>query len=130
MRPATIKKRIQTLAQRYLNAVRNAEGLAKALQELEQIEREMLPQMSSGETTPHKSAVRLQEALEVEGQLELAKIIAIAARYRQESRGGQFGGHYRSDYPAQDDNNWLKNIILKSEQGAISWRTVLPVKEE
>ncbi|MFC1909065.1 hypothetical protein ACFLXD_04325 [Chloroflexota bacterium] len=45
--------------------------------------------------------------------------------------GGTLGGHYRSDYPAKDDENWLKNIILKREsEGAISYRTAPPVMED
>ena len=79
---------------------------------------------------PQGKAVSLRDAIEVDGQLELSKIIATAALYRKESRGGHYGGHYRSDYPSRDDRNWMKNIILKREKGAITCRTVPPVMED
>ncbi|RPI99863.1 MAG: fumarate reductase/succinate dehydrogenase flavoprotein subunit, partial [Deltaproteobacteria bacterium] len=70
-----------------------------------------------------------RKAIEVDGQLDLAKIIATAALLRKESRGGYFGGHYRTDYPNRDDENWLKNIVIKNEKGSISSHTELPVTE-
>lgn len=128
IKPSELRKSIQMVAYRYLNTVRNEEGLKKALQELKRIEQEMLPKMSASESGTGKKVARLSNAIEVEGQLELAKLIATAALCRQESRGGPYGGHYRSDYPSQDDKNWLKNIILKNEEGAISYRTVTTPK--
>ena len=73
---------------------------------------------------------RLREALEVIGQLETAKAMATASLLRTESRGGLYGGNYRSDYPDRDDDNWLKNIVLsRGEDGSISCRTTAPVSE-
>jgi len=130
IKPSELKKSVQALANNYLNVVRNEDGLKKALHELEQIKRDMLPQMSAWAEDQKEQAIRLRGAIEADGQLELAEIIATAASCRQESRGGYFGGHYRSDYPEQDDENWLKNIILKKEQGVISCRTEPPVMED
>jgi fumarate reductase (CoM/CoB) subunit A len=130
LKPSELKERIQCIAHRYLNVVRNEWGLKKALQELEQVETEMLPGMSAYETDFWKSLIKLQEVIEVEGQLELAKLIATAALCRKESRGGLFGGHARSDYPSQDDKNWMKNVVLKSEGGRISCFTTPPIMEE
>ncbi len=129
IKPSELKKNIEAVAHKYLNVVRNEEGLKKALQELERIKHQMLPLLSARETSRKKSAVRLKEALEVQGQLDLAALIATSALGRQESREGLAGGHYRSDYPSQDNKNWTKNIVLKSEQGGISSRMVLPVEE-
>jgi fumarate reductase (CoM/CoB) subunit A len=129
MKPSELKRSIQTIADKYLSVVKNEKGLTKALQELQRIEGEMLPQMSAWAEGPKGRAINLRDAIEADGQLELAKIIATAALYRKESRGGYYGGHYRSDYPSRDDNNWLKNIILKRDQGAISCYTAPPVME-
>jgi len=93
------------------------------------MEGEMLPQMSAWAEDAKERAVNLRDAIEADGQLELARIIATAALYRKESRGGYYGGHYRSDYPSRDDKNWMKNIILKREQGAITCYTAMPVME-
>jgi len=127
--PSELKSRIQTIAYRYLNAGRNGEGLKTALLELEHMEKEVLPQMTARAEDRKDWAANLRKAIEVDGQLELAKIIATAALVRQESRGGYFGGHYRSDFPERDNENWLKNIVLKKEQDSISWYTEEPVTE-
>jgi fumarate reductase (CoM/CoB) subunit A len=129
LRPSALKRSIQTIADECLGVVKNEKGLTKALRELENMEREMLPQMTAWAGDPKAEAVNLRDAIEADGQLELAKIIATAALYRKESRGGYYGGHYRSDYPSRDDKNWMKNIVLKREQGAITCYTAAPVME-
>jgi len=131
VKPSTVKRKVQKVAFHYLNAGRNEKGLKRALSEIERLERNMLHRMTAQAKDQDQKALRLQEAIEVDGQLELAKIMATAALHRQESRGGYFGGHYRSDYPLQDDENWLKNIILKRDSdGTISYRTTQPVMED
>jgi succinate dehydrogenase/fumarate reductase flavoprotein subunit len=130
VKPSALKRRIQTIADKYLRIVRNGKGLTKALQELQHLEGEILPRMSAWAEDPKERANKLRGAIEADGQLELAKIIATAALYRKESRGGYYGGHYRTDYPSRDDQNWLKNIILKREAGGISCYTAPPVMEE
>jgi len=45
--------------------------------------------------------------LALEGMLELSEVICLGALSRCESRGS----HYRLDYPARDDVNWLKHTI-------------------
>jgi fumarate reductase (CoM/CoB) subunit A len=122
--PAELKSRIHAVTGRYLTMVRDGEGLTKALQELKRIEQDLLPRLSAWQADPKGVWTRLREAIEADGQLELAQIMVTAALCRQESRGG----HYRQDYPAQDDQNWLKNIVLKRERDRISCRTVPVVK--
>jgi len=130
IQPSELKRRIQEIANNYLNVGRNRQGLEKALQEIEQIEREMLPRITAWAEDQKEAVSRLRQAIEVDGQLELAKIMATAALCRKESRGGYFGGHYRTDYPDQDDQNWKKNIVLKKDKGTISWYTEPPVVED
>ena len=125
--PSEIRTQVQSIANNYLNAGRNEQGLKKALNELERIEHDLLPQMTAWSDDSSESASRLRQAIEVEGQVELSKIMATAALERKESRGGYFGGHYRSDFPLQDDENWLKNIVVKKDKDSISLHTELPV---
>ncbi|MBI0576487.1 L-aspartate oxidase [Neobacillus cucumis] len=44
--------------------------------------------------------------------LTIAKLITDSALKRTESRGG----HYRSDYPYEDDKNWLKKSIIQKRE--------------
>ena len=39
---------------------------------------------------------------------------------RTESRGA----HYRSDYPDQDNENWLKNIVIRKQDSVMKLGTV------
>ena len=47
------------------------------------------------------------EAIELGFLLDLAEIVAYAARNRKESRGG----HMREDYPDRDDENYMKHTM-------------------
>jgi succinate dehydrogenase / fumarate reductase flavoprotein subunit len=47
----------------------------------------------------------LVDTLELEGMLALAEATALGAHRRTESRGS----HWRTDYPARDDEEWLKH---------------------
>jgi succinate dehydrogenase / fumarate reductase flavoprotein subunit len=49
----------------------------------------------------------LIQALELQSLLDVAETIIAGAVARQESRGS----HYRSDFPARDDANWLKHTL-------------------
>jgi len=48
---------------------------------------------------------------EIEFILDCTELSAHASLERKESRWGWF--HYRTDYPKQDDVNWLKHIVLE-----------------
>jgi len=59
------------------------------------------------------------EALELDNLVSVALSTAICANERTESRGA----HSREDFPARDDVNWLKHIIVNSND-KISYRPV------
>jgi succinate dehydrogenase/fumarate reductase flavoprotein subunit len=49
----------------------------------------------------------------------VAKMVCRAALERTESRGA----HFRSDYPAEDNRIWLKNIVLRKSATGIKLET-------
>lgn len=57
----------------------------------------------------------LSKLYEAEHIIRCADFAALASLERKESRWGP--SHQRSDYPQQDDANWLKHVILKSGDG-------------
>jgi succinate dehydrogenase/fumarate reductase flavoprotein subunit len=62
----------------------------------------------------------LFKTLELKNMIVLAEIICRAALLRTESRGA----HYRSDYPEEDNDNWLKNIVIQKIDSGMQLRPV------
>jgi succinate dehydrogenase / fumarate reductase flavoprotein subunit len=61
----------------------------------------------------------LLEALELGALLDIAEATTASCLHRTESRGG----HFREDYPARDDANWLKHaLIYKQDDGRHEFR--------
>ena len=58
----------------------------------------------------------LISAIELKTMLMLSKMIVLGAINRKESRGG----HSRRDYPARDDENFLKHSLFKKQNGKIT----------
>ncbi len=57
----------------------------------------------------------LSKVYEAEHIIRCADFSARASIERKESRWGT--SHFRSDYPEQDDANWLRHLILKHDDG-------------
>jgi len=55
------------------------------------------------------------EIIELGNMLEMAEIISTAALARTESRGG----HYRTDFPKRDDQDFLKHTLVYSKDGEL-----------
>jgi len=51
----------------------------------------------------------LVQAFELQSLLDVAETIVVSALARQESRGA----HYRSDFPARDDQHWLRHSLIQ-----------------
>ncbi len=86
-----VKKRVKRVMWERVGILRDAESLRRALGEFEQIERANLGTSSRNFVT-------------------LAKLVAMAALFREESRGG----HFRTDFPERDDERWQVHSIQKS----------------
>jgi succinate dehydrogenase/fumarate reductase flavoprotein subunit len=97
---------------------RDEEGLATTLTELEKIQGESLPKLCVPGGRGIQRYLRLREALEAINLAECGQIVAAAALARKESRGS----HQRVDYPNMDNRNWLRNIIIRQERGAMQVR--------
>jgi succinate dehydrogenase/fumarate reductase flavoprotein subunit len=58
-----------------------------------------------------KDVKGLIKSIELQNMLILIEMVCRAALLRTESRGA----HYRSDYPEEDNDNWLKNIVIRKQ---------------
>jgi fumarate reductase (CoM/CoB) subunit A len=122
---ASLVNSISSLAFHDLNMVKTPEGLKRAKDQLSLLKSEALEMgidFSNSDWPQH-----LRQLIEVNGQITLCELIANAALKREESRGGFFGGHYRTDYPEQKDKEWLINIVQKQVNGVDSLSTEKPV---
>jgi fumarate reductase (CoM/CoB) subunit A len=58
--------------------------------------------------------------LELRNMLLLSEMVCRAALLRAEGRGA----HYRSDYPEEDDDHWLKNILIYKQESGMKLEAV------
>lgn len=108
IRPAELTRSIILIISKYLKPMRCEEGLLSALAELEKTE-EKIPYICL------ENLGEIRKAIEPIFMSTLAKLIITSALTRKESRGS----HFRKDYPDRDDENWLKNIVIKQENGKL-----------
>ncbi len=85
-----VKKRVKRVMWERVGILRDADSLKRALKEFEQIEKSNLGTSSRNFVT-------------------LAKLVAMAALWREESRGG----HFRTDFPSRNDEKWDVHSIQK-----------------
>ena len=91
---------------------RSGDELEHAVEALDdllmQVERAVLRNRKAGANP------ELTFALRIKRMLKLAMTVAAGALARQESRGA----HYRVDYPARDDVDWLNRTLARWQPGA------------
>ncbi|MFC1864553.1 FAD-binding protein [Chloroflexota bacterium] len=93
--------------------IRNEKELKEALEEIASL-KERLHAVSLGSYRELNNTIRLGNMLVV------SEIVVRAALLRTESRGA----HYRSDYPEENNREWLKNIVISKKNGEMSLSTV------
>lgn len=111
--PKLVKSRVQEIMGKKVGAIRSQQSLMEAEEELTQLEEENLQKIYG------KKPEELMEALEATNLFAVACLVVEAALERKESGGA----HYRSDYPHQKDQKWLKHIALKKENEGIEVKT-------
>ncbi|HSO01962.1 MAG TPA: FAD-dependent oxidoreductase [Gaiellaceae bacterium] len=86
--------------------VRTREGLLQARQELASLAEESAQVAVAG---PPEANPAWQQALDLESQLTVARLIVESALLREESRGA----HFRADFPERDDEEWLRAVVVQ-----------------
>jgi fumarate reductase flavoprotein subunit len=102
-----IRDAIADLLKTYVHIFRTGEGLEKAVNGLNKILKR-IKDVKVRTAAPGMNP-ELSMALRIEGMAKQAYVIAKGAQLRTESRGA----HYREDYPARDDANWLNRTLVR-----------------
>jgi succinate dehydrogenase / fumarate reductase flavoprotein subunit len=106
-RPWEVRHDLGETLSTYLGLFRTKESMANAQERIRAIQLR-----ADRVTVQDKGRVfntDLIQALELQCLGELAEAIVAGALAREESRGA----HYRSDFPARDDANWLKHTLIQ-----------------
>lgn len=99
-----VRRNISKLVYNAMGPIRDGNILEKTLRELEAIDKKIY-------SFKIENPFDLQNALEAENMLVLAKALLGAGFRRQESRGP----HFRSDFPQRDDS-WFKQILISMDK--------------
>jgi len=91
---------------KHVGIFRDREGLEAGVEKLRRLRKEYYEKAGVPEG-PKVFNLALVDALILEGMLDVALTVAEGALAREESRGG----HYRTDFPKRDDENWLKHTL-------------------
>jgi succinate dehydrogenase/fumarate reductase flavoprotein subunit len=105
--PKTLSRLLKEVMWQKAGIVRDRDSLEEVLQRIEAFR----SRDAKSQVTKWTQLIR---ALEFQNMLLISEMVCRAALLRTESRGS----HYRSDYPAEDNDHWLKNIVLcKGDRG-------------
>ena len=117
---ATLREELRDDIFRNVGIFRKEKGLSQAVEKSRELKDRFANIRIS--SNGRRCNPELINAIELEGMIDLAEIIAKGALNRQESRGS----HSRTDFPKRDDENWLKHTIaVHSEEGPVfSYRPV------
>lgn len=110
--PTQIKKAIREIMYDKMHYIKSEKTMKEALSLLQEIGKDMLPKMHL-ESDTRRYNYQWVESLDVVNMLDVAELIVKISILRKESRGV----FQREDYPATDNKNWLKNIVVRLERG-------------
>lgn len=101
-----IRRNMQSLMMDHCSLFRSEDSLGTGLEEIRLLKKRLknIEIVNKGRYFNYE----LMEAIELGHQLDLAEVMLLSAFRRQESRGA----HFREDYPARDDNNFLKHTLI------------------
>jgi len=108
-----LRHELKDVMWRKVGIIRGKDGLEKALEEIKGIG-------TSLKEVRIRDYRGLMRYLELEHMVLLSEMVCRSALLRTESRGA----HYRSDYPDEDNDRWLKNIWIRKLGAAMKLEAV------
>jgi len=116
VRPIELKNRIKHEMWERAGVVRDGPKMREAIDALKSIRKEMDKLCICGQAKYNRE---LLDAFELHHMLDVSSLILSAALIREESRGA----HFREDFPYQNDDDWLVNIVFRKNGEGLSERT-------
>jgi succinate dehydrogenase / fumarate reductase flavoprotein subunit len=112
--PAKIVEDLREMMQEKVGIIRTRKLLQEALLDLDQLE------VRAAKASPGGSLIYnpgWHQALELSAMIDVSRMCALAALYREESRGG----HTRDDFPTPDYKYWgkINSVIAKKGDGSM-----------
>ena len=117
-RVAAITDDLRRMMQTHAGVFRTDAVLREGLEKLDALE-ERLAHAGLQDTSRVFNTARI-EALELENLIGVARATLMSALYRTESRGA----HTREDFPARDDEHWLKHTLYSREGDQVDAKPV------
>jgi succinate dehydrogenase / fumarate reductase, flavoprotein subunit len=120
-RVAAIKEELGQTMNEYCAVFRDAEGLSKAHEIIRRLKEEA-PKAAIDD----RGLIFNQDVIgwiELGYMLDVAETIVVAAQERKESRGAQF----RTDFPARNDDEWLKHVDISANGSDVPKVSYSPV---
>jgi len=111
--PLSVIRKLQHVMWNYVGVVKDEAGLTKSVEEISEIRDFLTPKVAARIKTGRFN-VEMLESIELKHMIVCAEAIARSSLTRKESRNR----FHRSDYPHQNDREWLNHILIrKSTQG-------------
>ena len=124
IKPSELRAKLRKMMWDHVGVVRNQSSLRLALERLIEFKADLDRQHIV--LRSNRFNQELADALENRFLVATAQCIAQAALARTESRGA----HYRDDYAATDNSQWLKHIVLREANGGLqSTLTAVDLRE-
>jgi fumarate reductase (CoM/CoB) subunit A len=112
--PSQVKDRLRSVMQAHVYVSRTIKGLETAQLALQEMEQELLPQITISGSDLHQN-YSLLAYLDVEKMVKVAHMIVAAAKIRKESRGA----HYMEDFPELDTASPPYCTVIKMDEGTL-----------
>lgn len=113
VRPHELKHKVQDAAWKGSGALRSEKRCNEALEELDAVEKE-LENIYIADKSPVCN-LEWAEAISIQNMITMAKMDTLASLERKESRGT----HLRNEYPDMDNDEWIKNVCIRMENGEL-----------
>jgi len=106
-----IRDELENLTWEEVGLVRTGKKLEEAVRHLDEL---LVKAQSANVANRSLSRYNMEwnNIIDITNLITISRMVANSALYREESRGA----HYREDFPATDNENWLVNIYMKKKE--------------